>query len=51
MRAGYNVNEHMEDPRKKPIVTGAQKEEKLVMNARDQKAHELATKFVAAHVY
>jgi hypothetical protein len=51
MRAGYTVNEHTEDPRKKPIVTGVQKEDKIIMNAKDKKAHELATKFVATHAY
>lgn len=51
MRAGYDVAEHTEDPRKKPIVTGIQKEKEIAMNAKDKKAHEMSTKFVATHAY
>lgn len=46
VKAGYQVQAHQEDPRKRPIVTGIPKEEAqtIVLNAKEKKAQEMATK-------
>jgi hypothetical protein len=46
VRAGYSVNLHNEDPRKRPNVTGPAKEDKksATLNAKDKKSFELKTK-------
>lgn len=45
-QAGFHANLHSDDPRKKPIVTGASKDvgEHRYFNAKDKKAFEMSTK-------
>ena len=46
VRAGYSVNVHQEDPRKRPEVTGVPKDDgsAAYLNAKQKKEHELRTK-------
>jgi hypothetical protein len=46
IRAGYQVKTHVEDPRKKPIVTGAGKDDGSykTMSAKERRDYALQTK-------
>lgn len=46
VRAGYSVNLHNEDPRKRPNMTGPPKDDGKAahLNAKDKKSFELRTK-------
>lgn len=46
VRAGYSVNVHSNDPRKRPDLTGPAKDDGKAsyLNAKDKKSHELRTK-------
>lgn len=46
VRAGYSVNVHQDDPRKRPDLTGPAKDagEAKFLDAKAKKAHELKTK-------
>ena len=46
VRAGYSVNMHQDDPRKRPDMTGPPKNDGAAayLNAKDKKAYEMKTK-------
>ena len=47
VRAGYAVNVHSEDPRKRPDMTGPAKNDGAAafLNAKDKKKYEMSTKY------
>lgn len=51
VRAGFSVNVHKDDPRKRPDLTGPPKDagEAKFLNAKEKKAHELQTKHWEHH--